>query len=95
MKKGIHIVYLKKQNKSICHHTTFYSIFNMSSCRKLEIQNYLPKITQIKWICYYKKWSKILCWFYHFNNCSIDFYEIEKIKCYASGGIQTCNPWVL
>ena len=33
---------------SICHRTTFYSVFNMSSCRKLEIQNDLPQITQIK-----------------------------------------------
>ena len=45
----MHIVYLKKY-KSICHHTTFYSIFNTSSCRKPEIQNDLPKITQNKWI---------------------------------------------
>jgi len=41
----------KKAKISICHPTTFYSVFNMSSCRMLEIQNYLPKITQIKWIC--------------------------------------------
>jgi len=27
---------------------TFYSIFNMSSCGKPEIQNDLPKLTQIK-----------------------------------------------
>jgi len=31
--------------------TTFYSISNMSSCRKPEVQNDLPKITTIKWIC--------------------------------------------
>ena len=40
--------YLKKQNKGICHSTSFYSIFNMSSCRKPEIHNDLPKITKIK-----------------------------------------------
>ena len=45
MKKGIHIMNPKKQKKRICHHTPFYSIFNMSSCRKPEIQNDLPKIT--------------------------------------------------
>ena len=45
MKKGIHII--KKQNKSIFHLTTFYSVFNMSSCRKPEIQTDLPKITKI------------------------------------------------
>jgi len=39
-----------KQNKSIRHRTTFYSIFKISSCRKPEIQNDLPKITKIKWI---------------------------------------------
>ena len=34
--------------KYICHRTTFYSIFNMSSCRKPKIQKDLPKITKIK-----------------------------------------------
>ena len=49
MKKGILIVYLKTISKGKCHLTTFYSIlFNMSSCRKPEIQNDLSKITQIK-----------------------------------------------
>ena len=47
MRKGIHSVNLKKQMK-IC-----YSIFNMSSCRKPEIQNALPKITKVKLICYF------------------------------------------
>jgi len=46
MKKGIHIM-----NPSICHRTTLYSIFNMSSCRKPAIQNDLHKLTKIKWIC--------------------------------------------
>ena len=41
----------KKANKSICHRTTFYSIFNMSSCRKPEIQNDLPKVSKIKRNC--------------------------------------------
>ena len=60
MKKGIHNVYLKKQ-KSKCYSTTFYSIFNMSLCRKLEIQNGLPKITKINWICFVlTNWSKII-----------------------------------
>jgi len=43
----------KKAKKRICHRTTFHSIFNMSSCRKPEIQNDLAKITKIKWICYF------------------------------------------
>ena len=32
-----------KAKISICHLTAFYSIFNMSSCRKTETQNALPK----------------------------------------------------
>ena len=48
MKKGIHIMNQNKEKKKYCHLTTFYSIFNMSSCRKPEIQNDLPKITKIK-----------------------------------------------
>ena len=46
IKKGIYIVYLKKQKISICHRTTFYVVFNMGSFRKVKIQNDLPKITQ-------------------------------------------------
>ena len=53
MKKGTHIVNLKKQETSICHRTIFYSIFNMSSYRKPEIQNPLTKITKVKLICYF------------------------------------------
>ena len=45
MKKGIHIVNLKKHKKGICHRTTFfYSIFNI----KPEIHIDLPKIRKIK-----------------------------------------------
>ena len=51
--RKVYILFIKKAKKSTCHRTTFYSIFNMSSCRKLEIQNDLPKITQIKWICFF------------------------------------------
>jgi len=72
MKKGIHIMNPKKQ-KCICHRTTFYAIFNMSSCRKPEIQNDLPKITKIKWICFFfknKLWSKITMVFF------IMFYQL-------------------
>jgi len=44
MRKGIHNVrYSKKAKKSICYHTNFNSIFNMSSYRKPEIPNDLPK----------------------------------------------------
>ena len=42
----IHIVNLKKQNNFLIIYIT------MRSYRKPEIQNDLPKITQIKWICY-------------------------------------------
>ena len=49
MKKGIHTMNKKiSLKKCICHRITFYFIFNMNSCRKLKIQNDLPKITKIK-----------------------------------------------
>ena len=44
MKKGINIVNLKNQKRVLYQRTTFYSICKMSSCRKPEIQNDLPKI---------------------------------------------------
>jgi len=76
MKKGIHIINPKQQER-IYHHTSFYSICDMSSCRKSEIQHDLPKITKIKWICYFfnKQWQKILNYvcIIMFNNCSIEF----------------------
>ena len=72
----------------------------MSSCRKPEIQNDLPKITKIKWICYYfykNSGQKFLtmfissCW----NNHLIEFLKIGKLKkSYAFAGIRTRNPWV-
>jgi len=69
MKKGIHIMNPKKPHtKRICRHTTFYSIINMSSCRKLEIQTDFPKITKISG-------QKYLTMFISscFNNYSIEF----------------------
>ena len=45
--KGVHLTNFKK-NCSICYRTSFYSIFDMSSCIKPEIQKDLPKITKIK-----------------------------------------------
>jgi len=41
----IHIVYLKKQQQKRIYVTVlfFYSIFNMSACRKTEMQNDLLK----------------------------------------------------
>jgi len=82
MRKDIHIVYLKKQKKYICHCTTFYSIFNIGSYRKPEIQNDLPKITKIKLICYFftKTLTKI-CSFVNFsilNNFLIAFKNVVK-----------------
>ena len=41
-------LYIKKVHVTLL---LFYSIFKMSSCQKPEIQNELPKITKIKWIC--------------------------------------------
>ena len=43
-RKGIYIMI----PKNVCHYTTFYSIFKMSSRRKHEIRIDLPKITKIK-----------------------------------------------
>ena len=54
-----------------------YSIFNMSSCRQLEIQNDLPKSPKSSEfaIFFNKLWSKILNYVYFimFNNYSIEF----------------------
>ena len=59
----------------------------MSSCRKPEIQNNLPKITKIKWICEFLTNSghKSLAMFY-FIMFQLNFKnsEINKIKSYAS-----------
>ena len=66
----------------LCHRTTFYSIFNMSSCRKPEIHSDLPKITKIKWFFLLKSGKKSLTMFIssYFNNCWIDFLKIWKLK---------------
>jgi len=61
MKKGIHIVNLKRQN--IYHSTTVYSIFNMSSCRMSEIRNDFHK-DQVKLLFFNKQWSKMLNYVY-------------------------------
>ena len=37
--RKVYIVSRKKQTKCTCHRTTFYSVFNISSCRNLELQN--------------------------------------------------------
>ena len=44
--------YELKKAKTLYVTVLLYFIFDMSSCRKPEIQNDLPKITKIKWICY-------------------------------------------
>ena len=74
MKKGIHI-------KSICHRTTFYFIFNMSSCRKPEIQNALPKITKLSAFVLTNSGQKSLTMFISscFNNYSIELKQIVKL----------------
>ena len=60
----------------------------MSSCRKLEIQNNLPKLAKIKRICYF-------CLFHHVLTTiqlNLKNSEIVKIKSYASSGIRTRHP---
>jgi len=42
MKKGIHIVYLKKQ-KNVYITVLLFNLYSTSSCRKLNIHNDLPK----------------------------------------------------
>jgi len=49
MRKGKHIINPKKQTK-VNVTVPLYSIFDMSSCRKPEIQTDLPRIIKIK--CY-------------------------------------------
>ena len=55
-----------KKQKSICHRTSLYSIFDMSSCRKPEIQNVLPKSPKSSEFAktFNKLWSKILNYVY-------------------------------
>ena len=48
MRKGIHVVNLKKVTTNICNRTELYSIFHNSSYRMPEIQNDWPKITKAK-----------------------------------------------
>ena len=45
-RKGIHVFDLKKKKKE-------YAVFKMSSYRKPEIQNELPKIITVKLICFF------------------------------------------
>jgi len=61
MKKGIHIVNLKRPK--IGHSATVYYIFNMSSCRMSEIRNDFPK-DQVKLLLFNKQWSKMLNYVY-------------------------------
>ena len=64
----------------------------MSSCRKPEIQNDLPKITKVKLICYFFNRIAInnpsLCFVIIFNNYLIAFYNIPKLKKIKK------KPWV-
>ena len=94
MKKGTHLINPKKQ-KCLCHRTTFYSIFIMSSYRKPDIQNDLLKLTKIKWI--YQTVIKNVTMFISscFNNYSTNFKKRWNKKSYASSGIRTRNPWAL
>ena len=82
----------KKQNIRICNRTTFYSIFNMSSCRKPEIQNGClnsPKSSEFAKKTVVK--NPILCLFHHvLTTIQLIFKnrEIKNIKCSASVGIR-------
>ena len=84
----------KKSKKCICHRTSFYSIFDMSSCRKPEIQNDLPKLIKIKWICdcFNKQWSKShnYVYFIMFKQLLNWMLKIGKFK-----KNPTRYPWVL
>jgi len=68
MTKGIHIMNKKKAKEKYMspYYFYFYSICNMSSCRKWEIQNDLPKLIKIKCICCFSnmQWSIILNYVY-------------------------------
>ena len=79
------ILWIQKRKKSIYHRTSFYSIFDVRSCIKPEIQNDLPKIIKFKVNVLTNSGQKSLTMFISscFNNC------------YASGGIRTRNPCVL
>ena len=48
MRKGIHVVNLKKVTTNICNRTELYSIFHNSSYRMPEIHNDWPKLTKAK-----------------------------------------------
>ena len=100
MKKGIHIVNLNKQQQKYVTVLLFYSIFIRSSCWKPEIQNDLPKITKSSEFAKKqrnKSGHKFLTMFNSscFNNYSIEFLKMGKLKSKGSGGIRTRNPWVL
>ena len=86
---------LKKQKRCM---SSYYFLFNMSSCRKPKIQNDLPKITKIKWICYiFKQKSSTMFISSCCNNYLILIFknrEIKKIKSYDYNGIRTRNLWV-
>ena len=78
--RKVYILLIQKSKNKACHRTTFYSIFNMSSFRKPEIHNDLPKITKIKWIYYFFK-QKSLTMFISSccNNYLIEFKKKGKL----------------
>jgi len=84
----------KKANRSICHRSSFYSIFDMSSCREYVIQNDLaktPKSMEFT-IVLTNSGQKSLTIF--ISSC-VNNYSIVKQNSYPSGGTRTRNPWVL
>ena len=63
----------KKAKNKLCHHTTYYSIFNVSSCRKPEIQNECLKSPKSsEFAAFFNKQvvkNSLLCLFHQcFNN---------------------------
>jgi len=77
MKKGIHIMNPEKQKHCICHRTTFYSIFDMSSCIKPKFKMICQKSQKSSEVAIFLTnsgqksvtMSSSSC----FNNCSIEF----------------------
>ena len=71
-----------ESKKYICHRTTFCSIFNMSSCRKPELQMICLKSSEFPKNKLTNRGQKSLTMFISscFNNYSIEFKKKMKFK---------------
>ena len=98
MKKSIHIMNPPKSKIEVYVSVRLFILYPIWV--HVEIQNDLPKITKIKWICYFLTNSgqkSLLCLFHHILTTiqlNLKNSEIKKIKSYTSSGIRTRNPWV-